>query len=227
MKLIEPAFEDLFQRLAIDEETLTFQRSVDRETDIRVFSILSLLENLSSPLPVTIGDIKTEGSILERQKTLKNIRSKSRLSMEEQGTNILYLSFGFIEWRDGKGASAQWIKSPLILVPTVLALEALNSPYTLSKHEDDIVVNPTLQYYLKTEYGIDLPNFDYASAGLTLCPVAYYDSDAFENFAKYATQKGNGITIPSVGDTYSLGSATVSILGLNAGSDTNAAVRSA
>ena len=160
LKLIEPAFEDLFQRLAIDEETLTFQRSVDRETDIRVFSILSLLENLSSPLPVTIGDIKAEGSILERQKTLKNIRSKSRLSMEEQGTNILYLSFGFIEWRDGKGASAQWIKSPLILVPTVLALEALNSPYTLSKHEDDIVVNPTLQYYLKTEYGIDLPNFD-------------------------------------------------------------------
>lgn len=160
LKLLEPAFEDLFQRLAINEETLTFQRAVDRETDIRVFSILSLLENLSSPLPVTIGDIKTEGSILERQKTLKNIRSKARLSMEEQGTNILYLSFGFIEWRDGKGASAQWIKSPLILVPAVLTLEALNSPYTLSKHEDDIVVNPTLQYYLKTEYGIDLPNFD-------------------------------------------------------------------
>lgn len=157
LKLLEPAFEDLFQ---INEETLTFQRAVDRETDIRVFSILSLLENLSSPLPVTIGDIKTEGSILERQKTLKNIRSKARLSMEEQGTNILYLSFGFIEWRDGKGTSAQWIKSPLILVPAVLTLEALNSPYTLSKHEDDIVVNPTLQYYLKTEYGIDLPNFD-------------------------------------------------------------------
>ena len=68
LKLIEPSFEALFQRLAINEETLTFQRAVDRETDIRVFSILSLLENLSSPLPVTIGDIKTEGNILERQK---------------------------------------------------------------------------------------------------------------------------------------------------------------
>lgn len=45
-------------------------------------------------------------------------------------------------------------------MPAVLALEALNSPYTLSKHEDDIVVNPTLVYYLKTEYGIDLPGFD-------------------------------------------------------------------
>ena len=63
--------------------------------------------------------------------------------------------------------------------------------------------------------------YNYASAGLTLCPVTSYDSEAFEDFAKYATQKGNGITIPSVGDTYSLGSATVSILSLNAGSDTN------
>jgi very-short-patch-repair endonuclease len=160
IKLVEPSFGELFNRLALNEETLTFQRSVDRETDIRVFSILSLLENLSASLPVTIGDIKTEGSVLERQKTLKNLRAKSRLAQEEQGTNILYLSFGFIEWKDGKGASAQWIKSPLILVPAVLALEALNSPYTLKKHEDDIVVNPTLEYYLKTEYGIELPQFD-------------------------------------------------------------------
>ncbi len=160
IKLVEPSFGELFNRLALNEETLTFQRSVDRETDIRVFSILSLLENLSASLPVTIGDIKTEGSVLERQRTLKNLRAKSRLAQEEQGTNILYLSFGFIEWKDGKGASAQWIKSPLILVPAVLALEALNSPYTLKKHEDDIVVNPTLEYYLKTEYGIELPSFD-------------------------------------------------------------------
>lgn len=77
LKLLEPAFEDLFQRLAINEETLTFQRSVDRETDIRVFSILSLLENLSSPLPVTIGDIKAEGSVLERQKNIKEHPVKS------------------------------------------------------------------------------------------------------------------------------------------------------
>ncbi len=160
LKLVEPSFGNLFTRLAINEETLTFQRAVDRETDIRVFSILSLLETLSAPLPVTIGDIKTEGSILERQRTLKNMRAKSRLALEEQGTNILYLSFGFIEWKDGKGASAQWIKSPIILVPVVLTLEAINSPYTLSKHEDDIVVNPTLEYYLKTEYGIALPHFD-------------------------------------------------------------------
>ena len=63
--------------------------------------------------------------------------------------------------------------------------------------------------------------FSYASANLTLCPVDSYDSKAFEDFSNYAGQKGNGIVIPAVGDTYSLGSAEITILGLNAGSDTN------
>ena len=63
--------------------------------------------------------------------------------------------------------------------------------------------------------------FQFATADITLCPVKSYNSKAFENFAKYANQKGNGITIPKVGDTYALGSATVTILGLNADDDPN------
>ena len=63
--------------------------------------------------------------------------------------------------------------------------------------------------------------FSYTTADLTLCPVKSYDSNAFKDFAKYAEQKGNGITVPKPGDTHVLGSATVKILGLNGGSDTN------
>jgi very-short-patch-repair endonuclease len=181
LKLVEPSFEELYRKLAIEEETLTFQRVVDRETDVRVFSILSLLENLSVPLPVAIGDIKTEGSILERQKTLKNLRQKARLSLEEQGVNALYISFGFIEWQDGKGSTAQLRKAPLVLVPTTLTLETLNSPYAISKYEDDIVVNPTLQHYLKTEFGIDLPNYDSDKDSL---------SNYFETLEEIAKQQG-------------------------------------
>ena len=78
LKITEPSLSDLFHRLAVKEEKLTFQRAIDKETDIRVFSILSLLESLSSPLPVTVGDIGTESSVMERQKTLKHLLSKNR-----------------------------------------------------------------------------------------------------------------------------------------------------
>lgn len=160
LKILEPSFDELFKRIAIDEEELTFQRAVDEETDVRVYTMLSLLEKLSISLPVTVGDIKTESSVLERQRTLKNLRSKAKLAIEEQGTNVLYLSFGFVEWKHGTGSAAQLVKSPLVLVPVSLTIESMRAPYTLSRHDDDIVVNPTLDYYCKTEYGEGLPAFN-------------------------------------------------------------------
>ncbi len=63
--------------------------------------------------------------------------------------------------------------------------------------------------------------FNYTTAALTLCPVTSYDSDAFGDFLKYANKSGGGITVPAVGDTYSLGSAEIEILGVNSASDAN------
>lgn len=160
LKLVEPEFEELFNRIAVNEEELTFQSPVDKNSDIRTYSVLSLLETLSCPIPVNVGDIKADGSILERQKTLKQMRSKSRLALDEQGTNILYLVSGFVEWKEKNDTSSPWIKSPLILVPVSLVLESINTPYILKKYNDDIVVNPTLAYLFERDYGITLPTFD-------------------------------------------------------------------
>ena len=63
--------------------------------------------------------------------------------------------------------------------------------------------------------------FQYTSALVTLCPVDSYDSETFRTFKRYADEKGGGITIPSVGDTYTLGSAFITILGVNGGEETN------
>lgn len=62
---------------------------------------------------------------------------------------------------------------------------------------------------------------NYAEADTTLCSSTGYESKAFANFAKYADKNGGGITVPSVGDVYTLGSATVAVLGVNAGDGEN------
>ncbi|WP_409969856.1 ComEC/Rec2 family competence protein [Bengtsoniella intestinalis] len=61
---------------------------------------------------------------------------------------------------------------------------------------------------------------NYATADTILCPVTTYDSNAFENFAYYADLNG-GITVPSVGDEYTLGSADIDILAVNSDTDAN------
>lgn len=59
-----------------------------------------------------------------------------------------------------------------------------------------------------------------SEVALTLCPVKDYSSDAFGAFAKSASAFG-GITVPSVNDEYTLGSAKIKILGVNCGDETN------
>ena len=53
---------------------------------------------------------------------------------------------------------------------------------------------------------------NYASVDIALSPVAFDDSKSFENFKKYLDKQGIKITIPAVGDKYSLGNSTVTIL---------------
>ena len=56
-------------------------------------------------------------------------------------------------------------------------------------------------------------------AGMVLCPVTWYDSPAFRSFSYYAGKNAPGITVPSKMDTYEVGSATVTVLGLNVESE--------
>lgn len=62
---------------------------------------------------------------------------------------------------------------------------------------------------------------NFAAADVTYCPVTEYESKAFQDFKTYADLNGGGLTVPSVGDCFSLGSAEVRILGVNSGTDTN------
>lgn len=163
LRVLEPEATELFNKLAFSEKSLTFQKPINRDTDLRTYSVIALMETLSYTLNVQVGDIKTAGTIIEREKTLKNLRSKAKLAQEEQGTNILYLCFGFIYWRAQNKDSSPWFKAPLLMMPVKLGLKSLNAPYTLSRYDDEIEVNPTLDYLFNTEYKIDLPDFDLKS----------------------------------------------------------------
>lgn len=109
--------------------------------------------------PTLFASVETNQSIKDMQKTLRNLRDKAKTATEEQGINVLYLSFGFLEWNESKD-SEQFFRSPLILVPVTLTVESISSPYVLSLHEDEILINPTLQYKLTNDFGISLPDFD-------------------------------------------------------------------
>ncbi len=54
---------------------------------------------------------------------------------------------------------------------------------------------------------------NYSTVGVAFFPVAEYDSRAFNSFVKYLAAQGKTITVPTAGQTISLGSATVTFIG--------------
>lgn len=105
------------------------------------------------------SNVETNKNVNDLQKALRNLRNKAKTAIEEQGVNVLYLSFGFLKWTESEN-SDQVFTSPLVLVPVTLTVESINSPYVLRLHEDEIVLNPTLVYKLENDFGITLPTFD-------------------------------------------------------------------
>lgn len=94
--------------------------------------------------------------------------------------------------------------------------------YTYLKRNGISVLDIVVASHAHSDHVGGLPGaLNYAKANLVLCPVTEYDTEAFRDFAKYAGQNGPGITVPEAQAVYSLGSATVKIISLNAVSEGN------
>ena len=161
LNILAPDYKRLFKLVAIDEKTLVFPhlevKSISAEDLLSDGDGQGMLPEFNQyEIP---GDIETDRTVKETHQTAKALRDKTKTAYEEQGVNILCLSFGFLEWADHAKPSAT-ISSPLVLVPVILSIESITDPYKLSLHEDEIVVNPTLSYKLENDYGISLPAFD-------------------------------------------------------------------
>ena len=159
LRLVEPGLSELFNRLARDEE-LIFQTPINRDSDIKTWAIISLFKTLSYNLDFNDGDIKASASSQNRDSALKALKRGAKLSVEEQGTNSLYLSFGFIEWREPELYGNDYMVSPVLLMPVTLNKGALNAPYSLLKYDSEIEVNPTLNHIFKEQYDFTLPPFE-------------------------------------------------------------------
>lgn len=151
LRIKSPDTFDLWNSFVVNEEPLVFPFVDDYQA-----SLFDEEENFEEQEP---GSLVTNQPIKEQQKTLRNLRNRAKTAMEEQGVNVLYLSFGFLRWSEDTHSN-QYFDAPIILVPAVLTWESITSPFVLSLHEDEIVLNPTLVYKLESDFGINLPEFD-------------------------------------------------------------------
>ena len=152
VKITSPSYDVLYERIVNKEEEMIFPYAKK----------MTITDDGEEIYDVVIkGNLETNKPVSDLQKTLKNLRYKANTSVEEQGINTLYLTFGMLKWKE-RDDSDQVLASPIILVPVRLLIESLTSPYRITMYEDDIVVNPTLAHKLDNDFGIIMSEFDTA-----------------------------------------------------------------
>ena len=90
--------------------------------------------------------------------TLLKIHTEAELFLQERGANTLFLALGFLHWREAASSSKECI-APLLLVPVTLKRRPNKDVFQLEYNGDDLVQNLSLAARLKTDFGLELPQY--------------------------------------------------------------------
>jgi len=98
------------------------------------------------------------------ERIARKISTEARTVVEETGTNMLYLVFGFLEYYDSDD-SDQVVQAPVLSMPVVLTKGALDYEtrtynYDLTYSGDDIAENFTLREKLRQQFRLELPDLE-------------------------------------------------------------------
>ncbi|MDD3813128.1 MAG: DUF4011 domain-containing protein [Desulfocapsaceae bacterium] len=98
---------------------------------------------------------------LERQ--LRKIASEARTAIEETGSNMLYLVFGFLEFYDSEDSDRPLL-APLISLPVTLVREGIapdtrTYQYSVMHSGEDLAENHTLREKVRRDFMLSLPEF--------------------------------------------------------------------
>ena len=90
------------------------------------------------------------------QTRLLRLAQQANSSLEEQGSNILYLTLGVVAWREIPSSDVVSL-APLLLLPVELERKSVGSRHTVRLLDEDIVANPSLIELAKRMFGVTIP----------------------------------------------------------------------
>ncbi|MHC9539373.1 MAG: DUF3320 domain-containing protein [Vulcanimicrobiota bacterium] len=95
----------------------------------------------------------------ELNKRLTEIWRSARTSIEETGSNILYLTLGFVAWYETQQSTEKRL-APILLLPVELLRGSVRDPFKIRIAEEEVRINITLLQKLKVDFGLDTAGLD-------------------------------------------------------------------
>jgi len=86
---------------------------------------------------------------------LTQLYRTSRLSLEENGANTLYISLGMLKWYE-TGESERARYAPILLMPVEIIRKSTQKGYIIRSREEETMMNITLLEMLRQDFGIGI-----------------------------------------------------------------------
>lgn len=156
--------------LVLSEKMEIYKEIIDKQFDINFAQNKTIFDN----------DIENERvRLLVTEKRLptilRNLQSSAKSSIEESGSNTLFVTFGTLTYKE-KGKTRY---APLILVPVNIIKNSNGRNYSLTHRDDEILVNNTLFEYLKVNFDLqfdELRKIPYSEENDSYDLKAYFDT---------------------------------------------------
>jgi very-short-patch-repair endonuclease len=169
LRIVDVHLETVFKRLQ-EGEKLRFQAvpepDVQLEEELTAARYAEQLgwrishELSAVPKPATYDGSLPVLHYVEKLDTLfRKISSAARTAIEESGTNMLYLSMGFLEWYESDDSN-QARQAPLVVVPVVMERRTGRGKAFSCELEysgEDIETNLSLVEKMRRDFGFEIP----------------------------------------------------------------------
>ena len=162
MPLLIPSVDELEDFLALDNDIVIAPKPNEfPNMDDVASSIIDLSESGKQLLRNEFreGRLRTAFTEAALQKNLTNLYRSSRSSMEETGSNTLFLSLGTLKWMDEKRGGKVRL-APIMLFPVDLIRKSAKAGYVMRLRDEDPQINISLLEMLRQDFGISINGLD-------------------------------------------------------------------
>lgn len=129
--------------------------------DVRMFEAENEKDLITSIAAAEFKSSRIRTFLSERdlEQALKNLYRSAKVSMEENGSNTLFLALGLLRWFESD-LSEKPRYAPIVLIPIDIVRNARNKGYVIRSRQEDTQVNITLLEYLRQDHGINITGLD-------------------------------------------------------------------
>lgn len=163
MPILTGSVDEIEDALAKSEDLVLAPKPAEWKglSDKEAYGILGVAEIYNDFLSSDFkeGRLRTAFSESALQKNLTNLFRAARSSLEETGSNTLFMTLGTLLWVDPKRGNARRL-APLMLLPVDIVKRPGAGGYVIRLRDDEPLLNITLVELLKREFGINVSGLD-------------------------------------------------------------------